>query len=235
MTTNEAETAGDLAQRALSARPESLRVTALGLGELLGISSRTIYNYASAHGAESPDPFPASDGDGRREWAAVRSWLLRRNDPFPGPGTDGRRDWQVMRSWLLRHAGTIRRKAPAEADRDEHGLPLGQRDVLERVLIANRAGEAIPALWIAEVLVLEDTDEVEMLLEQIPAQAGPAGRLRIASLARELGIPLETLKFWAKTFAAGEDPFPATDEHKSRNVAEVRAWADRRRMKRKPK
>ncbi|MER0476900.1 hypothetical protein ABR737_00775 [Streptomyces sp. Edi2] len=163
----------NLDEQARAARPTDRRVSALDLGELLGISAETVDNFAACYGPETLDPFPAPDGDGRREWAAVRSWILRCNDPLPEPGAEGKRPWSTMNAWLLRNAVNIRRKAPAEG---AHGLSHGHRDVLERILVAERAGESIPPLWTEEVLVLEDTNKVALLLKEITAQASQRPR-----------------------------------------------------------
>lgn len=177
----------ELAETARAARPSNLRVSVLELGEILKISARVIDNYAVTYGeGQTTDPFPVPDGEGLREWAAVRSWLLRRADPLPELDASGNRPWQAMREWLLREAGPARWKDPAEMPKDELKIPLAQRDVLERVLFAERVGgESISRLWIAEVLVL-DTKEVTQLLERIATRSGACRPPSHTGLGREV-------------------------------------------------
>ncbi|MEJ8654824.1 hypothetical protein WKI65_44000 [Streptomyces sp. MS1.AVA.3] len=143
------------------------RLSAAELEAVLGVPVQELVDSsASSAGYGVVDSFPPADDAGQWAWSAVRAWGLRRSDPLPAPTGAGGPAWPDLSGWLLRNIEHQRRKAPAELER-EMGLTLGQRDFLERVLIAEAAGLLVPRLWVEEILALDGSDEVTKLLEMI--------------------------------------------------------------------
>ncbi|MFB6881242.1 hypothetical protein ACFCY8_10450 [Streptomyces noursei] len=159
----------NLAERASAACLSCGRVSAAELEKALGVPVQQLIESVGASSVPEVDSFPPADADGQWEWPAVRAWVLRRNDPIPNSEVS-EQGWQVLRDWLLRNLPIEHQcfKAPAELERDKrHGLTLGQRDFVERVLTAEAAGRTVPSPWVERILVLDGTDEVTELLVQV--------------------------------------------------------------------
>ncbi|WP_329020397.1 hypothetical protein [Streptomyces sp. NBC_01601] len=217
----------DLTDITRTARPPHTHLSASELADLLTITRRGVNKYADKYSPDATDdPFPLADGDGKRSWSAVRAWLLRHADPLPKPGADGRREWSTVQVWLTRNRLHTVDSLGGRVFRDELGLTVGHRDVIERVRVARAAGESVPAQWIADVLDLDDAEQAEQLLQGAPAGPAPARRLGPTVLSRELGVTLEQVRHYAKTRTpeTSADPFPEKDGRSARDPEEVRAW-----------
>ncbi|OEV11520.1 hypothetical protein [Streptomyces nanshensis] len=67
-----------LAEAARNAAPHRDRLTDAETARALKVTPATVRYYANTYTPESSAaPFPEADEDGRREWVAVRDWLLR--------------------------------------------------------------------------------------------------------------------------------------------------------------
>jgi hypothetical protein len=237
----------DLHSTVLSVQPTRVLLDSGELGDLLGLTRRAVNKYADRYPAgEVADPFPPTDYDGKRSWSQVRAWLLRKSDPIPQPGEGGDRVWAEVRVWLLRHATDGSEPHAGKVYLDELGLTVGQRDVIERSRIARASGTEVPSEWLAEVLHLQGPGQAEWLAELLdledagrvtllaqdtaPPEQEPR-RLRPTALARELGIDIEKIKHFVRTYTPDktDDPFPAKDSSSARDLAEVRDWLIRNR------
>ncbi|MDX3694959.1 hypothetical protein PV726_32400 [Streptomyces europaeiscabiei] len=221
----------DVTAAALAARPSELFLTAAVIGNTLGITRRAVYKYNDHYGADSADPFPEPNDDGRRSWSAVRAWLLRHKDALPQPGPDGERDWPLVQAWLLRHH-TPKSQITDGVVLDELGVTWGQRDVIERARLARAAGVTIDAEWLASELELEGPEQVDLLLDGQSLRPPAESRMDIPALASALDITVETVKRFisSRTAETSDDPFPAADDLGSRDVHEVEAWFRRNRV-----
>ncbi|WP_432139768.1 hypothetical protein [Streptomyces sp. bgisy154] len=219
----------DLNDIARTARPPRTHLTASEVADLLTITRRGVNKYGEIYApGTTDDPFPRKDSDGRLSWSEVRAWLLRHADPLPKPGPEGTREWSRVQIWLMRnHLHTVNYPS-GRVFHDELGLTVGHRDVIERVRVARAAGEAIPAQWVAEALGLEDAEQADQLLRGVPVASAPAPTRMLgpSALARELGVTLEQVRYYAKTRTpeTSTDPFPAKDSRSARDLEEVRAW-----------
>lgn len=213
------------ADRARAAVPPRSRLSMTELAGALKLERVMPYTWAVSAGPDSPDPFPPADVAGRREWAAVRAWLLRKDDPLPDPIDDhGTRDPEQLRQWVLRNATE---PATAEAVLDEDGLTLGQRDAVERARLALAAGQRLNRAELARATGLKDA-ALKSLLTRKDRQPSTPQRLGPTALAREVGVSLQNLKWYIRAHPAdSDDPFPSKDEL-GRDVQEVRDWLGRR-------
>ncbi|GAA3709497.1 hypothetical protein ACRWOO_31115 [Streptomyces sp. NEAU-PBA10] len=237
----------DLTAKVLSVQPTQVLLDTLELADLLDLTRRAVNKYAERYPAEkAEDPFPPADDDGKRSWSQVRAWFLRKSDPLPAADESGARDWADLRAWLLKRATDGSEPVDGRIYLDELGLTTGQRDVVERARLARTAGSNTPVEWLAEVLHLEEPGQTEWLSDLLDlenagqvalrpqAAAAPAKesrRLGASALAREFGLNIESLKHYARAYTPDkvEDPFPAKDSRRTRDVAEVRDWLIRNR------
>jgi hypothetical protein len=221
----------DVTAAALAARPSELFLTAAVIGSTLGITRRAVYKYNDHFGADSADPFPEPNSDGRRSWSAVRAWLLRHKDPLPQPGPDGVRDWPLVQAWLLRHH-TPKSQITDEVVLDELGVTWGQRDVIERARLARAEGETIDAEWLARELELEGPEQADLLLDGQSLRPSAESQMDIPALASALETTVETLKRFISTRTpdTSDDPFPAADDLGNRDVHEVADWFRRNQV-----
>lgn len=236
----------DLETKVLSAQPAQVLLDTTELADLLELTRRAVNKYTERYPAsETKDPFPPADADGRRSWSQVRAWFLRKNDPMPKAGEGGARDWADVRVWLLKRADDGSEAVDGHVYLDELGLTVGQRDVVERARLARASDTSVPVEWLAEVLHLEEPGQAQWLAElldlmdaghvalrpQAPATAQGARRLGPTALAREFGLNPETIKHYTRAYTPEkcDDPFPAKDDRRTRDVAEVRAWLIRNR------
>ncbi|MFF9785648.1 hypothetical protein [Streptomyces nigrescens] len=215
----------DLTDAIRAARPTTSHLSASELAKVLGITRRAVNKYADRYTPDkTTDPFPQADSEGTRSWSAVRAWLLRHHDPLPKAGS-----WTAVREWLLRNQADGTESKAGRVFVDELGLTVGQRDLVERARVATAAGVSVPAEWLAELLSLDDPKQASQLMRGTGAVSPPVRRLKPTALARELGVSLETVKYYAKTRTPEKtaDPFPEKDSSSARDVAEVRAWFER--------
>ncbi|MGW1290633.1 hypothetical protein ACWD4N_45475, partial [Streptomyces sp. NPDC002586] len=221
----------DVTEAALAAQPSELFLSAAVIADVLGITRRAVYKYADHNGADSADPFPEPNPDGRRSWSAVRAWLLRHKDPMPQPGPGGERDWPLLQAWLLR-LHTPQSELTGEVVLDELGITWGQRDVVERARLARAAGETINPEWLAQALELESPEQAVLLLDGQSLRPPAESRMDIPDLASALNTPVETVKRCIRTRTpdTSDDPFPAADDLGTRDVHEVEDWLRRNQI-----
>lgn len=196
----------NVAETARRARPRHAKMDAKDLARTLGITVRGVNYYAATYSAEkSENPFPEADAQGQRDWSEVRTWIIE----------NAERD----------------RKPSKPSSRDERGLTAREREVLELVQAADAEGKAVTVPWLTERLGLKNPDSARRLLRAIDQHRGPdaSKMLRPAALAEAAGTTTDMLKYYAKTFTAGEDPFPAKNANSERNVDDVKAWIERRK------
>ncbi|MFG2211944.1 histone-like nucleoid-structuring protein Lsr2 [Streptomyces sp. NPDC048638] len=237
---------GNVNARVLNAHPTQVMMGSAALADLLDLTRRAVNKYADRYPAESADPFPLADPDGNRSWSEVRAWFLRKSDPMPTAGKSGKPAWAKLRVWLRRHVNDGSKSVTGHVYLDELGLTLGQRDVIERARLARAREASVPVEWLAEVLHLEEPGQAEWLesllsepdavpvvpsMEVSPRLAQGQLWLKQTALARELGVSVESLKYFARTYVpeTSEDPYPDKDSSSARDVAEVRAWLVRHR------
>ncbi|MEY9839441.1 hypothetical protein [Streptacidiphilus sp. EB103A] len=236
---------GDSAQAALSMDVRLERVSVRKLAELFGVTLKGAYLWTEAD--LGSDPFPPVDDTARREWAAVRSWMLRKTDPMPKVAEEQLEAWMRahtgtsivgtgvadkhratsqahLEKWVLRN---MRAKGPGTRVKDQYGLSIGHRDVIERARVANAAGRTVSAEWVAEKLGLTAERVAELL--ELTATPGPAPRQRLSTLARDFGLNEPNLRYLASRYREGEDPFPAPVDHLYDEEA-VRSWLERRNI-----
>ncbi|MFJ4700498.1 hypothetical protein ACIP5N_22035 [Streptomyces sp. NPDC088768] len=236
----------DLETKVISAQPTQALLDTSELAELLGLTRRAVNKYPDRYPAsETKDPFPPADADGKRSWSQVRAWFLRKKDPMPKAGEGGVRDWADVRGWLLKRADDVSTAVDGHVYLDELGLTIGQRDVVERARLARASETSVPVEWLAEVLHLEEPGQAQWLAELLdlmdaghdalrpraPATAQQSRRLGPTGLAREFGLSPETIKHYARAYTPEKtaDPFPAKDNRRTRDLAEVRSWLLRNR------
>lgn len=199
----------NVAETARRARPRHAKLDTKDLARTLGITVRGVNYYAATYSAEkSENPFPEPDEQGQRDWPAVRTWILE----------NAERD----------------RKPSKPSTRDERGLTAREREVLELVQAADAEGQVVTVPWLTEKLGLKSADSARRLLRAIEQHRGPGASkmMRPAALAEAAGTTTDMLKYYAKTFSAGEDPFPAKNANSERNVDDVKAWIERRKKAR---
>ncbi|MFI1312896.1 hypothetical protein ACH4TS_22540 [Streptomyces albidoflavus] len=236
-----------LETKVLSAQPTRVLLDTTELADLLDLTRRAVTKYTERYPAsETKDPFPSADADGKRSWSQVRAWFLRKNDPMPKAGEGGALDWADVRVWLLKRAADGAEAVDGHVYLDELGLTVGQRDVVERARLARGASDtSVPVEWLTEVLHLEEPGQAQWLAElldlmdaghvalrpQAPATARESRRLGPTGLAREFGLNPESIKHYIRAYTPEKatDPFPAKDDRRTRDVAEVRAWLIRNR------
>ncbi|MEO3976739.1 hypothetical protein [Streptomyces sp. CAU 1734] len=236
-----------LKQKILAAEPNLVLMDSSALADLLDLTRRAVNKYAERFAPRAvADPFPPADHDGKRSWSQVRGWWLRKDDPMPQTDTGEAPSWADRRAWLLRHASDGNEpRADGTVYLDELGLTVGQRDAIERARVMRSSGAPVSTEWLSEVLHLTDPEQEEWLNEFLDLQnaglaalrvgsASPAResrRMGVTALARELGISPVSIKHFARVYTPDlkDDPFPAKDESKTRDVAEVRDWLIRNR------
>ncbi|OEV11526.1 hypothetical protein [Streptomyces nanshensis] len=203
-------------------RPTRLRLSMSELADELGLANpRALYFKIKA--ADPQDPPPPEDANGRREWAAMRSWLLRREDPLPPRDPDGTRKVTAVRQWILANAFEETEAAQLE---DEHGLTVRQRDALERARVALAAGAEVSLAWLAKKIGVKPAGVQDLF--DATASPAPPQRMGPKALAETFDVPVDRLKGYIRRFTpeTSQDPFPATDEE-GRDVDEVHAWLTR--------
>ncbi|MFE7485135.1 hypothetical protein [Streptomyces sp. NPDC057552] len=235
-----------LETKVLSVQPTQALLDTTELADLLDLTRRAVTKYTERYPAsETKDPFPPADADGKRSWSQVRAWFLRKNDPMPKAVEGGALDWADVRVWLLKRADDGSEAVDGHVYLDELGLTVGQRDVVERARLARASDTSVPVEWLAEVLHLEEPGQAQWLARllhlmdtghdvlrpQAPATAQQSRRLGPTGLAREFDLKPETIKYYTRAYTPEKvtDPFPAKDDRRTRDVAEVRAWLIRNR------
>ncbi|MFE4263376.1 hypothetical protein [Streptomyces sp. NPDC056883] len=196
----------NVAETARRARPRHAKMDTKDLARTLGITVRGVNYYGSAYSADkSENPFPEPDEQGLRDWSEVRTWIL----------DNAERD----------------RKPSKPSTRDERGLTTREREVLELVQAADAEGQDVTVPWLTDKLGLKSADSARRLLRAIEQHRGPGASkmLRPVALAEAAGTTTDMLKYYAKTFSAGADPFPAKNANSERNVDDVKAWIERRK------
>jgi hypothetical protein len=207
----------DTVALALAAVPKATRLSVAQLTTELGLKEKkTVYYWAQTPESRPGDPFPPADSGSKREWAAVRSWLLRKDDPVP-------EDAEELEAWVLRYAEHV---GPGSYLTDENGLTMGQRDAVERARVARAAGHGFGSRRLAQLLGLP-TAKVSDLLARDGSPL-PASHLFPAALAEELGVDAKRLSHFARYYKTGEDPFPPSVSGRGYEVEAARDWLQRR-------